>query len=121
MNRYPDDPGAYSCGHSFRDSARKRRHAAANRKFLRQEKLRRGCEITGRKFPPEELVWHHVGHKSFNISSGIYRSRKSLLRELGKCVLVHTVVHDRIHESPLWAAHAAEIHRLRRKRSLETE
>ena len=116
MNRYTDNPDDYSDGHSYRDSKRKREWAERNRKFLQRIK-RHGCWVTGRKFPPSELVWHHVLEKSFNISSGIYRSRRSLKRELRKCILVHKVIHERIHSSPLWEAHARDVYRLRRKRT----
>lgn len=114
MKRYPETPEFYTSGHSYRDSKRKRKWAKLNTKYLLRLK-RYGCWVTGLRCPPDQLVWHHVEDKAFNISSGIYRSRKSLKRELRKCILVHEDIHDLIHESPQWAARAREIYRLRRK------
>jgi hypothetical protein len=46
----------YSSGHSRRDSGRKFRRRQEHMIYSRLEKIRRGCELTGRKVLPG-TVW----------------------------------------------------------------
>lgn len=87
----------FSNAHSFRNARLNKRLAERNRAYARSEKLRRGCEITGLKFPPEELEWHHPGERRFPIGRGYKRSERVFREELGRCVCIHKLLHRPLH------------------------
>lgn len=87
----------FSNGHSFRNSQHIKRTAERNRAYSRSEKLRRGCEISGLKFPPEELEWHHPGERRFPIGRGYKRSERVFREELSRCICIHKILHSALH------------------------
>jgi len=100
MDKY-NDREEFSNAHSYRDSRRKRLNAVRNKLIARAEKVRRGCEVTGRRYPHQLLQFHHVEKKGFNIGSGYHRSEQSFRRELKKCIVVHIRIHDAIHHGEI--------------------
>jgi hypothetical protein len=87
----------YASSHSYRDALRKRRRAEENKAFIRAEKERRGCEITGLPFPPEELEFHHTGSKHFPVGRANQKGRQKLSREVAACQCLHRDLHHALH------------------------
>jgi hypothetical protein len=98
MKQY-NDREKYTNGHSYRDSARKRRNAEINKAYSHAEKARRGCEVTGLRCDAADLDWHHndPNNKKFSIGHGYHRSFASFKAELKKCIAVHADIHMLLH------------------------
>lgn len=63
---------------------------AANKVFIQEYKLSRGCTDCGYNAHPEALEFDHLPEfvKKFNISANISRPREQLEREIAKCEVV---------------------------------
>lgn len=93
-------PGVFANGRSRRQAEKNRRHIRQNRAHLYAEKKRRGCEISGRSVPPENLDAHH--HPPRNglcrpISHELSRPPATFVRMLAQCILVDRSVHRMMH------------------------
>jgi len=90
----------YSSGHSRRDSGRKFRRRQEHMTYSRLEKIRRGCELTGRKLPPEELQWHHPdpAMKKLTIAKMLPKGHEQFLQELWSCQCIGRDVHIELHK-----------------------
>lgn len=100
MNKYYDRE-QYTNGHSYRDSARKRRNAEINKAYSRAEKARRGCQVTGLPCHPDNLEWHHLERKRRSIASFHHTSPRAFRAELKKCISVMVDVHTLIHQGEI--------------------
>ena len=100
MNKYQNRE-QYSSGHSYRDSARKRRNAEINKAYARAQKARRGCQVTGLACHPDDLEWHHLEKKRRSIASFYHTSPRAFRAELEKCISVMIDVHTLIHQGEI--------------------
>lgn len=91
--------GVYSSPDSRRDSKRKASLRALNTRISDLLKAERGCEITGRMLPPEQLDWHHTDatKRRWKPSHGVTRSTESYLAELAQCVCLSRRAHVLVH------------------------
>ena len=96
----------YASGHSRRDSKRKFRRRQEHMIYLRLEAMRRGCEISKQKLPPEELEWHHPDPttKKRPLAKAISLGHEGFLSELAKCVCISRTLHRRLHRPGVGAA-----------------
>lgn len=85
------------------ETRRKRRRKAENRAYAHAEKLRRGCEVTGAKLPPQFLEWHHLDpeKRRYWIARAYSRGTEGFRRELAECVCVSRRVHSAIHRGTI--------------------
>ena len=92
-------------------------------KFLRQivfkDKKKKGCLICKEEFP-FALTYHHLEpeEKKFDISAEIRKgkiSKKTLYKELSKCVVLCTVCHCKIEHKILELPKSLEIENLKHK------
>jgi len=86
-------------GHNRRERARRKRLRALNVAYSREERERRGCEVTGQRLPWWELEWHHIGDKYRDVSVLTYRSHKRFCEELAQCISVWKEVHRALHSA----------------------
>ena len=87
----------YASPKAYRAAKMRIRRSRENKIFIRKEKLRRGCEISGLPFPPDELEFHHVGKRDFWIGRAYQKSRPRLIRELSKTMCCHKDLHQALH------------------------
>jgi len=87
----------YASSRAYSAAKRRIRRSRENKIFIREEKLRRGCEISGLPFPPDELEFHHTGKKCFPIGRAYQKSRPRLIRELSKTMCCHKDLHQALH------------------------
>ncbi len=92
----------YTNGHSRRDSLRKARRRYEHAIYSYLEKLRRGCELTGRQLSPEELEWHHPDpkQKKRTICKMLPLGHRQFLQELWGCQCIGRDVHRAMHKFP---------------------
>ena len=76
---------------------KKKRNKAINIAYSLAQKLARGCELTGVRFPPDELEWHHSSGKFLEVSKLYNRSPVRFRSEIEGCVCVSIVAHRRFH------------------------
>jgi hypothetical protein len=100
MNKYQRRE-QYSSGHSYRDSARKRRNALVNKAYSHAEKARRGCQLTGLKYHPSHLEWHHLENKRRELASFHHSSPSAFRAEMMKCVCLLADIHTLVHQGEI--------------------
>jgi len=85
--------------HARRERDRKARRHDEHMIYSKLEKLRRGCELTGRKLPPEDLEWHHKdpSKKRRRVSHLTTAGHLTFLKELWSCICVGRDVHRQLH------------------------
>jgi hypothetical protein len=81
---------------------RKERLRAINRRLIREEKLRRGCELCGRQdLPHWALHFHHrdAARKRRKISAMTSAATEALIDELAQCRLWCRWSHNHFHQT----------------------
>jgi len=90
----------YTNGKSRRAAERLRRIHAQNIAWLNETKRQRGCEVTGRRLPPDQLDFHHPSGvpADLKVSKAKWRSRTALKELVARCQLIGRDVHRWHHQ-----------------------